>query len=120
MSADYAFEQSDHATVKVDLSLEADIQPGPGLNRINPEVLNNPVSLLAVIAEMSEMLGQIPAGWNPHERLEYIKMAIRNTVSEAVGRERSELGQDIEELEESVNEMHGLKVVCIKPLGCCW
>ena len=38
------------------------------------------------------------------------------SVSEAVGRERSELRMDIEELEESVNEMHGLKVsACSAP-----
>ena len=45
-----------------------------------------------------------------------MKMAIRTTVAEAVGRERSELRKDIEELEDSVNEMHGLNVsACASP-----
>ena len=86
--ADFAFDQSDHATVKIEFSLVVDIQAGPGLAMINPDILNNPMSLLAVIAAMGEMLGQVPDHWDPHRRLEFMEMAIRTTVSEAVCRDR--------------------------------
>ena len=65
VSADYAFEQSDHACVKIDLNIPVEIQVGPGLQRINPEILSDPMALLAVISAMNEMLGKIPPDWDP-------------------------------------------------------
>ena len=67
--------------------MEVEITPGPGLNRINSEVLNNPMTLLSVIAALGEMLDH----WDPHQRLEYMKMAIRTTISEATCREKSDI-----------------------------
>ena len=55
------------------------------------------------------MLAQIPNEWNPHQRLEFFKMAIRTTMAEAVGRDRGELRRSISESEENLDDMHKLK-----------
>ena len=65
--------------------------------------------LLAVIQELGEKLEQIPPDWDPHQRLEYLKMSFRTVISGAVGRDRNELRESIKESEENVNEMHDLK-----------
>ena len=105
----YSFEQSDHAAVMVEMHVNEDIKVGPGLTKVNSAVLSDPVQLLAVKAEISEMMGQIPVEWDPHQRLEFLKVAIRTTVSEAVGRDRGELRKSIAEIEESLDDMHKLK-----------
>ena len=105
----YSFEQSDHAAVMVEMHVNEDIKVGPGLTKVNSAVLSDPAQLLAVKAEISEMMGQIPVEWDPHQRLEFFKVAIRTTVSEAVGRDRGELRKSIAEIEESLDDMHKLK-----------
>ena len=105
----YSFEKSDHAAVFVEMHVNEDIEVGPGLTRVNSAVLRDLVQLLAVKAEISDMMGQIPADWDPHQRLEFFKVAIRTTVSDAVGRDRGELRKSIGEIEESLDDMYKLK-----------
>ena len=69
-------------------------------------MLNDPVNVLAVIMELGGMLEQIPPEWDPHQRLEYLKMSIRTTIADVVGRNRSELRRSIGEIEESLDAMH--------------
>ena len=45
---DWAFEQSDHASVAVGMYLKEEVTMGPGLNRINSSVLDDPIALLGV------------------------------------------------------------------------
>ena len=55
------------------------------------------------------MLAQIPPDWDPHQRLEYLKMSIWTSIADAVRRVRGELRKSIVEREESLNDMHKLK-----------
>ena len=55
------------------------------------------------------MLAQIPPDWDPHQRLEYLKMSIWTSIADAVRRVRGELRKSIVEMEESLNDMHKLK-----------
>ena len=71
--------------------------------------MENPVKLAEVIAGLGEMMDQIPNDWDPHQKLEYFKMAIRTTMAEAVGRDRGELRRNISEIEENLEDMHKLK-----------
>ena len=48
VEVDWAFEQSDHASVAVGMYLKEEIIMGPGLTRINSYVLDNPITLLGV------------------------------------------------------------------------
>ena len=53
MEVSYGFEQSDHKAVLVEVHIDADIEVGPGLIKVNSTVLNNPSNLVAVIVENS-------------------------------------------------------------------
>ena len=109
MEVSNGFEQSDHAAVNVEINIIEDIEVGQGLTRVNSTVLSDPVNLLDVIMELGGMLEQIPLEWYPHQRLEYLKMSIRKTIADFVGRDRSELKRSIDEIEESLDAMHKLK-----------
>ena len=73
---DWAFENSDHASVMVSFSFES-VTKGPGLIRLNTAVLDDPAQLASIKLEIREMLEQIPSEWNPHQNLEFLKMVIR-------------------------------------------
>ena len=83
---------------------------GPGLARINATILDDRFKLNLAKEEIKEMLAQIPDAWDPHKKLEYAKVVIRSVIAGLVGRNRKELKQEIGELEESLNDMHKLKV----------
>jgi hypothetical protein len=53
----------------VELPINEKIVMGPGLTRINTDVLNDSHKLNVAKEEISEMLAQIPDDWDPHRRL---------------------------------------------------
>ena len=107
---EWSYEQSDHASLYVELHINDEILMGPGLTRVNSSVLDDPNRLSVAKEEIKEMLGQMPDDWDPHKRLEYLKVVIRSVLASLVGRSRKELKQEISELEVSLNDMHTLKV----------
>ena len=60
------------------------------------------------------MISQIPADWNPHMKLEFIKVSIRSVTANLVGRNRKELKIEIDVLENTLNEMHSIKIKACK------
>ena len=54
----YGFEQSDHASVLVEMYINEEIKVGPGLTRVNSVLLDDPVKLTAVIADLNVMMEQ--------------------------------------------------------------
>ena len=65
----FGFEQSDHASVVVEMCVNEEISVGPGLIKVNCEILNNPVQLEVVLREINEMMQQVPNEWNKHTKL---------------------------------------------------
>ena len=59
-----------------------------------------------MIGDLNVMMEQVPIEWDPHQRLEFFKMAIRTTMADAAGRDRGELRRSISEIEEDLNDMH--------------
>jgi hypothetical protein len=49
---------------------------GPGLIRVNSLVLDDPISLAYVKSELLNAIATIPFNWDPHMKLEFIKMSI--------------------------------------------
>ena len=73
-------------------------------------MLNNPVNLTAAKIGINKMLSQIPPKWDPHQRLEYLKMTIRSVIAGLVNRSRNELREQISELEQNLNNMLALEI----------
>ena len=110
VSINIAFEQSDHASLFIEMHIEEEIEVGPGLSRVNGAILDDPGTLLSAKSEVKEMMDQVPKDWDSHKKLEYLKVVIRTVVAGLVGLNRKELRNEIAELENDLNEMHELKV----------
>ena len=55
------------------------------------------------------MISQIPNDWNPHTKLEYVKVAVRSAFSEVTGEAKKERFKDENMLEEELNQLILLK-----------
>jgi hypothetical protein len=110
VSINKAFEQSDHASLFIEMHIEEEIEVGPGLSKVNGAILDDPGTLLSAKGEVKEMMDQVPEDWDPHKKLEYLKVVIRTVIAGLVGLNRKELRNGIAELEKDLNEMHDLKV----------
>ncbi len=80
-SVDWAFESSDHASVKIDFTFEEEPKRGPGIVKVNTKILDDPLVALQIGVEIEEMMSQTDDSWNPHSRLEFLKVAIRSVFS---------------------------------------
>jgi len=115
-TVDWAFESSDHAAVKIDFTFDHEPKKGPGIAKVNTRILNDPKVTLQIGAEIEEMMRQTDDSWNPHSRLEFLKVAIRSVVSLKVSELRKTVNVDITETEEELNQMEELKIkVLSKP-----
>ena len=115
-SIDWAFESSDHASVKIDFTFEEEPVRGPGIVKVNTKILDDPVVVLQIGTAIEEMMSQTDDSWNPHARLEFLKVAIRSVFSLKVSEMRKAVNTEIKETEEELNQMENLKVkVLTKP-----
>jgi hypothetical protein len=80
-SIDWAFESSDHASVKIDFTFEEEPLRGPGIVKVNTKILDDPAVVLQIGTAIEEMMSQTDDSWNPHARLEFLKVAICSVFS---------------------------------------
>jgi exonuclease III len=111
---DWAFEASDHAAVKVDLRLESGVVRGPGIVKVNTKILNDPEITLQVGKEIEEMLMQSEKNWNPHVKLEFLKVVIRTVLASKVSQLRKIINHDIKDKEDEVNQYEELRITKLK------
>jgi hypothetical protein len=78
----------------------------PGLTRVNISVLDDPYKLGVANEEIKQVFAHFLGDWEPHKRLEYLKVVIRSVLAGLVGCRKKELKQEILELEESLNDIH--------------
>jgi hypothetical protein len=69
--------ESDHLLVYTEIEIE-EMKFGPGIQRCNSELLNNAEILNRVDKKLQEHMSEMPKDWNPHQKLDYIKMHTRN------------------------------------------
>ena len=95
VNVDWAFEQSDHAPVLVEIKVNEEIVMGPVLSRVNATILEEPANLSRAKIKLTMMLGQILPEWDAHKRLELMKVAVRSVISGLVGKSRKESKNEI-------------------------
>ena len=81
--------ESDHMLLYIELNM-GEIKFGPGIKRCNADLLNNENNLLVTNAKLKDIINEIPDHWNPHQRLDYIKMKTREIILE-IGRSNAKL-----------------------------
>jgi exonuclease III len=111
---DWAFEKSDHAAVLIDLREESKINQGPGLPRINTKILEDPITSLQIGMEITEMLNQTDINWNPHLKLEFLKVCVRSVFASKVMEIKKSTNKNIEDVEDEINQMEELKISIIQ------
>jgi exonuclease III len=110
VSTDWGFDKSDHAAVRVDWIIPDEPKKGVGIIKVNTALLEDPLECKRIDLELRIMLDQIPNDWNDHQRLEFLKVAIRSVMSERIKIVRREIREQIAELEESLSQMMNLKI----------
>ena len=85
---DWAFDKSDHAAVIVTFSIPKINIRGPGLIRVNADILKVDHVKSEFLARLNEGISDIPASWDPHKRLEFVKVLTRGILAELAGKEK--------------------------------
>ena len=94
----WALSMSDHAAVVTSFNLSQQCKVnGTKIPRLDPSLFKDVTYKTRIKEELRLLLNQVPAGWNPHLRLEYLKMCIR-TVTEKIQAERKMNERSEEEL----------------------
>jgi exonuclease III len=106
----WAYESSDHAAVQLTLKFKNICSKGPGIPKINLKILDNPNTALRIENDIKQMMDQTDDSWNPHNKLEFLKVAIRSVFSLVTSETRKNVNLDIVELEEEANQMDELKI----------
>ena len=111
---DWAFESSDHAAVILNFKLENEQVRGPGLTKVNVKLLNNKESKKNIEHELEEAMKQADVGWNPHLKLEFLKVMIRSIFALETNKSRSRIKTDLEDREITMNQMQNMKIAFIQ------
>jgi hypothetical protein len=107
---DWAFESSDHAAVQINFLFEDRPKKGPGIVKVNTKILEDPNIEKQIGIEIEEMMKQVDESWNPHMKLEFLKMTIRTVFSSKVSEVRKHINSEIVELEEEINQFEEFKL----------
>jgi len=83
---DWVFDDSDHARLESVFKLREVCPLGPGLVRINADILDDKLTLEEVKMELNLQLQGIPNNWDPHFKLNFVKTAIRSIISHWAGK----------------------------------
>ena len=102
---DWCLDSSDHAAVKCQFKFERLEQKGPGIARLNTKLLENDNIKEEIIKEISELETQVDVSWNPHVKLEFMKMSVRSAFSNAASKINKTKRDEIEELEIQINRL---------------
>ena len=106
---DWCVEKSDHAAVICNLKVVNNIKKGLGTVRLNAEILKNPETAREVEKQLKEFLDQTPEEWNPHTKLEYMKVGIRSVFANVSGVINKDRNESIKDIEEQINRINSVR-----------
>ena len=109
-TVDWALDSSDHASIRSTFLSPDTPTRGPGIIKINSRILDNPEITNQIAHEINEMLGQMDDAWNPHTKLEFLKVAIRSIFSNKTSEIRNVLRNELSEREISLDQMQKMKI----------
>lgn len=106
---DWTFDDSDHAMVESNFAMDEKFVRGPGLYRVNIDVLDNVASLATIEKELKAQIEQMPDHWNPHFKLDFVKSAVRSIISLEAGKLRKSENSDETAIKEQLNFLKKVK-----------
>jgi hypothetical protein len=78
---------------------------GPGIVKVNKNILDDPVFVLQIGKEIEEMISLTDDSLDTHARLEFLKVAIQTVFSLKVSDMRKVVNGEIKETEEELNQI---------------
>jgi exonuclease III len=109
-TTDWCFEKSDHAAVVIELVNLNQIKKGPGIVKVNTKILDDSKIIARMAEEIDRMMAQTDESWNPHTRLEFLKVSIRTIFSAKISEVRKGIRVELEETEAEINQLENLKI----------
>ncbi len=106
---DWSFDDSDHAMVGANFLIPTTFDRGPGLIKVNVDILDDDTILEEVKSELSEQLAQIPEHWNPHVKLDFVKTSLRSIIAYKSGKKKRVDRLDQEAIAEQLNKLINTK-----------
>jgi exonuclease III len=73
---------SDHATINCVLGARVNISPGRSFPKLYATELDNETTKALIRCHLESEIQKFPSHWNPHQKLEYIKIALRTKMLE--------------------------------------
>ena len=100
---DWGFDVSDHAMLEAKFRIKNVMCRGKGLYKVNTSVLENQNTLEEVRSELIFQILHIPGHWDPHKKLDYVKMTIRSVISLITGRQTKREESELKALANQLN-----------------
>jgi exonuclease III len=100
---DWSFDNSDHALLETNIAIQLNFKRGPGLIKVNADILDDNNVLEQVKTELKILIEQIPSTWNPHMKMDFIKASIRSIISIASGKIKRIENIEQDALKEQIN-----------------
>ena len=105
VSTDWGLSASDHAAVVVKMNPIDHQQRGRDkLVRLDPLLLKDNEILRMFEVELEEMLQSVGDDWNPHLKLEFLKMSIRSLSERAQANRKKKERSEEEDINEELNQ----------------
>jgi len=105
--------ESDHSLLYIEMD-NKETKFGPGIKRCNSALLDNKDNLNNLLEVLSTHLNNIDTNWDPHQKLDYMKMILRNKMLELgrieAKRERTELEYNNIEIDNLNKKMEQLLI----------
>jgi len=102
---DWAFDKSDHASITVEVEFKNVKRRGPGLPRVDPSLLAAEQIRREVIEYLNINISEMPEGWNPHQKWEFLKVSVRSIMWEIKSREKKLEIKELDALKEQLNRL---------------
>ena len=106
---DWTFDDSDHAMVEARFKVTDQFPRGPGLFKVDADILDHEESLAQIKTELEHQISQIPETWNPHFKLDFIKSALRSIIAVSAGKKRKIDNLDLQAITEQINTLNTVK-----------
>ena len=104
ISTDWSLSASDHASLTVKLEhVNRPTQVRDKLTRLDPTLVKDYETREVIRHELEIMLSSIPEDWNPHVRLEFLKMCIRTIGEKAQADRKKKEKCEEDEVNEELN-----------------
>jgi len=110
---DWSFDRSDHAAVTALVRIPKIKPRGPGLSKVNADVLKNQAVKEEFIIKLNEMLADIPDNWDPNRKLEFLKVATRSIMGEIAGKQKRLEDIEFKAISEQLNRLQNNYAECL-------